>query len=193
MSKHVLRTGSDPPPMALRQLLDTQVSWRHGQTARSLDDGARVIRTDSGDVSFDILVIATGARPKRLSGIDGHVPRARADAVELRAQLRAGGRLAVIGAGLVGCEVAASARALGMHVHLIDVQQAPMVRVLGPALAAVAVATHRRNGVEFHLGCSVKSVEPGHLRLSDSTSLQADVVLHALGVSPETAWLQESA
>ena len=78
-----------------------------------------MLRTQNAELSYDVLVIATGASPRRVPGINGRVLRTLDDSVGLRSELGEGTRLAVIGAGLIGCEVAASARSMGVEARLV--------------------------------------------------------------------------
>jgi 3-phenylpropionate/trans-cinnamate dioxygenase ferredoxin reductase subunit len=166
--------------------------WRLGESARHLDTAARQVTTTAGTLDFDVLVIATGARARRIPGLPGRVLRTWDDARALRAQLRPHGTLAIIGAGLIGCEVAASASVLGMHVHLIDALDGPMTRVVGSALAAEVAALHRSHGVSLHLSTTATAGPSGELALADGTMLSPDLVVQAVGASPDTSWLTSS-
>jgi len=120
---------------------------------------------------FERLVIATGSRPRRLSGVAlgeaVHELRTHADALALRTSLREGqGRLVILGAGLVGMEVASSARSLGLEVTLIEAAPTPLARALPPALGHWITRMHRRQGI--------------------------DVRLVAAGTAPATEWLAAS-
>lgn len=103
------------------------------------------------------------------------------DAARLRASLVSGGRVGIVGAGLIGCEVAASSRALGLDVVLHDVATAPMIRVLGPAVAEVIAELHRDNGVRLRLGASV-----------GRDDIDAETIVEAVGTRPEVDWLAGS-
>jgi 3-phenylpropionate/trans-cinnamate dioxygenase ferredoxin reductase component len=190
LSKQVLRGECELPelvtPEALRAL---SVSLRLAVTATGLDPEGRRLHTDSGDLDYDVLVIATGARALRVPGLSGHVLRTWDDAARLRGEVRPGAVLAVIGAGLIGCEVAASSRALGAEVHLIDVADSPMARVVGPELSELVSDLHRRHGVQLHLGTGVVSADAAKLTMGDGTVLAPDVLLHAVGARPDTTWL----
>lgn len=157
-------------------------------------DGARA----TGRLRFEKLLIATGSRPRRLPGLrpDGavHELRTHEDALALRAALRErDGRLAILGAGLIGMEVAAAARALGREVTLIEAADTPLARVLPPALGSWIAYLHRLHGVDVRLSTSVERLalqEGGaRLQLSDASELHADSVLVAVGASPATEWL----
>lgn len=170
--------------------------------AVALDPGSRVVRLDSGgQLPFDGLVVATGVRPRRLP--DGHqltgvhVLRDRWDAQRLRTAFLGGGRVVVVGAGFLGMEVAASARAHGLDVTVVDPEAQPMRRQLGPAIGAAVAELHRANGVVLRLGAGVDRLrdEDGRVTavvLADSTELPADCVLVAIGSVPAVDWLRTS-
>jgi 3-phenylpropionate/trans-cinnamate dioxygenase ferredoxin reductase subunit len=141
-------------------------------------------------VPFEHLVIATGATPRRLPGSPGHVLRTLDDSRGLAPYLAEGKVLGVVGAGLIGCEVAASARAKGAEVHLVDVLEGPLIRVLGPQVSQRIAALHTEHGVHLHLGTGVRATGP--LTLDDGTVLEIDVLLEAMGVVPSTDWLEGS-
>ncbi|HUP86045.1 MAG TPA: FAD-dependent oxidoreductase [Acidimicrobiales bacterium] len=174
-----------------------------GRRAVSLDIAAGEVRLDDESVlAFDGLVVATGASPRILPGaqpMDGvHVLRTVDDALALRIDLQSATRVAVIGAGFIGSEVASSCRALGLDVTLIEALDLPLARILGPAMGEVAAALHRAHGVTLRLAVGVRSVVAGAdarveaLTMSDGTSVSADVVVVGIGVTPTTGWLEGS-
>ncbi len=195
LSKHVLRGDRDvmylrsdegwESDLDLVLRLDTRV------TGADLA-GHRVTDSDGATYGYTHLVIATGATPRRLPGAPGHVLRTLDDCRGLSPYLKEGSSLGIVGAGLIGCEVAASARAKGAEVHLIDVLPRPLVRVLGDTVAARMQALHEEHGVHFHLGTGVTSATATQLELSDGTVLEVDAVLEAMGVVPATDWLTGS-
>jgi 3-phenylpropionate/trans-cinnamate dioxygenase ferredoxin reductase subunit len=169
------------------------VELRLGEQVVGLDAEQRVLRTTKeARLRYDVLVIATGASPRRIPGISGRVLRTLDDATGLRGELGPGARLAVIGAGLIGCEVAASARTLGVEVDLIDVLPGPLIRVVGAQVCDLVADLHRAHGVRLHLGTAATRGGPGEMVLTDGTVLAADVVLEAIGAVPETGWLEGS-
>src|SRR5262245_44922062 len=130
LSKQVLSGAWDPERVLLRRCLDADVLL--GRTAVGLDVGARtVLLNDDRPLGYDTLVIATGVLARRLPGDDltgVHTVRTLDDALSLNLALRGSPRVAVVGAGFLGCEVAAVARGMGLEVTLVG---APLQRVFG--------------------------------------------------------------
>ena len=178
------------------------VVWRLGSRVTRADLAARRVELDDGgSLGFDALVAATGVTARRLA-VPGpppvaeagrHVVRTLDDAVALRADLGPGVRLVVVGAGFIGSEVAATARGLGCEVTCVALDPLPMIRPLGPLLAAALRTHHEAHGVRFHLGVGVDAFEGSGrvtgVRLSDGVVVAADVVVEALGSRPATQWL----
>jgi 3-phenylpropionate/trans-cinnamate dioxygenase ferredoxin reductase component len=167
-----------------------------GRTATGLRTG--VLETDAGDLAWDRLVIATGSVPVRFPGTAAaRTLRTREDALALRAMLRPGVRLVIVGAGWIGAEVATAAVKAGVHVTVVEALDAPLANAL-PADCGKRMLPWWAP-VDLVLGESVRAVEPGtvhlsggHLsggHLSGGSSLPADVVLLGVGSRPATAWL----
>jgi 3-phenylpropionate/trans-cinnamate dioxygenase ferredoxin reductase component len=175
-----------------------------GRRAARLEVAAsRVLLEDGEALGYDELIVATGARARRLPTFAGrpnvHVLRTLADAHGLRAVLGPGVRLAIVGAGFVGQELAATARGLGADVTLIEAADVPLAHVLGPRLGGWFAGLHREEGVRVELGAAVAEALPAvagapvsELVLADGRRVAADVVLVAIGVVPETRWLAGS-
>jgi len=167
-----------------------------GTSAAGLDTAAHRLTLDSGEtLEYDRLLIATGAVPRRPpipgADLDGvQVLRSFADAQALRERLEAGGRLAVIGAGWIGCEVAASARTVGAEVTLVEQAATPLEGVLGAELGGFFADLHRRNGVNLLTGAGVERIEGDGavrgIRLADGTEAACDTVVIGVGVAPDT-------
>ena len=204
LSKAVL-TGERGPETILRPTqwyAENEVELLLGARAAIVDLPARRVRLDDGAwLRYGNLVIATGSRPRRLPvlPLGDKVLELRTidDARKLRNALSCDiERLAIVGAGLVGMEVASSATALGVAVTLIEAAPTPLGRALPPALGSWLVALHTRAGVEVLLGRCVESVrEKGGrtaLEFSDGQRLAADLVLVAAGSTPATEWLRDT-
>jgi NADPH-dependent 2,4-dienoyl-CoA reductase/sulfur reductase-like enzyme len=155
--------------------------------------GGGVLRTDHGEHRFDRLLVATGAEPVRLPGSGPQrVLRTLDDALELRSVLRPGLRLAIVGAGWIGAELATAAAAQGGQVTVLEAGPAPVAGALGPEAGAMTVAWYAEAGVDLRLGQAVESVEPGGLALPGGGWLAADEIVTAVGVRPAVSWLEGS-
>jgi 3-phenylpropionate/trans-cinnamate dioxygenase ferredoxin reductase component len=201
LSKDYLRGEAERATVYLQEdagwYAEHEVELRMSTSVASLDVGGRAVVLDDGErVAYDALLLATGAEPKRLpiagADLDGvHVLRSFADSDVLRAVLDAGGRLVVVGAGWIGCEVAASARQRGMEVTVVEPQSVPLERVLGPELGAFYRDVHLDHGVDLRLGDGIAAIEGSgraeRVRTSDGAQLECDAVLIAVGVAPRTA------
>jgi 3-phenylpropionate/trans-cinnamate dioxygenase ferredoxin reductase subunit len=176
----------------LRDDLDTlDVELCLGQAATGLDDG--VLRAGRAEHRFDRLVLATGATPVGLPGGGRQrFLRTMDDALALRALLRPGLRLAIVGAGWIGAELATAAAAGGCEVTVLEAASAPLAAALGAQLGALTAPWYAEVGVELRLGRQVASVEPGGLALAGGGWLPADEVVTAVGVRPEVGWLDGS-
>lgn len=178
------------------------VDFRLGLPVVEADLGrGRLTLEDGSAVTFDGLVAATGLRPRRL-GLPGpaagrYALRTLDDCVALRGVLGAGRRVVVVGAGFIGCEVAATALRLGCRVTVVEPTGAPMNRVLGDLLARAVQRHHERAGIAFVLGRSLAGftgdTRVSGVELDDGTRLDADVVVEAVGCVPNTEWLAGNA
>ena len=206
LSKQVLTGTMDPAATALvvasGSIDDLGLEWRLGESATGLELEERSVLLGGGErLGFDGLVIATGASPRRLPGTDHlagvHTLRTLDDSIAIRDALAAGPqRVAVVGAGVIGAEVAACARSLGIEVSLIEALAVPLERSLGLEMGAVVADLHRAHGVDVHLGVGVVLIEGSdrveRIRLSDGSVLEVDLVVVGIGVSPNTEWLEGS-
>ena len=178
------------------------IDVRLGTTAVALDTGARRVRlADDEALAYDRLLIATGAGARTLPGSERYenvgVLRSAADAAALRARLQPGARLVIVGAGFIGLEAAATARALGAAVSVLDPAATPLQAIVGPQLGGWFAAMHREEGVRLALGTGVDGFEAAGdsvraVRLADGRRLECDAVLVGIGVRPATGWLAGS-
>lgn len=197
LSKTLLTGGVEPDGLTIRRRKSVaDVEWRLGVAVRRADLDARVLAlADGEELAWDGLVIATGLRSRRLdlpgSTAHRHAVRSLHDALELRAELLPGARVVVVGAGFLGCEIAASAVGLGCDVAVVAPEAEPMERHLGTLVGAAMRRRHQDAGVRFHLGRLPLSLDPGGagVALDDGTTLPADVVVEAVGSVPATGWL----
>jgi len=193
-----------PPEKILALGLDIRL----GHKAAALDvEGHALHLEGGGTVAYDGLVLATGAQPRRLPGTDAlggvHTLRTLEDCFALapRAAVE-GARVAVVGAGFIGSEVAATCRGCGAHVTLIEALPAPLAQALGEEIGAACGALHVDHGVDLRTGVAVSGIRSSGdsgsgatvtgVELADGSMVEADVVVVGIGVSPTTAWLEGS-
>jgi NADPH-dependent 2,4-dienoyl-CoA reductase/sulfur reductase-like enzyme len=174
---------------------DLDVDWSLGTAATGLDLERRVVTlADGTTLAFDGLVIATGATPRRLPGHDDfdhvHELRSLDDALALRDEIAPGGRrVAVIGAGFIGLEVAATAKTLGNDVVVLEGATAPLIRGLGVEMGEAIADLHRAEGIEVRCDVRIDALTHDGVRLADGEVVPADVVVVGIGVAPATDWL----
>jgi NADPH-dependent 2,4-dienoyl-CoA reductase/sulfur reductase-like enzyme len=189
LSKKVLTEGIDPSLDADFSALG--VDFHPGETVTGLGNGT--VTSNHGQYSFDYLVIATGSEPVALPGTGPQrFLRTYDDALALRGLLRPGLRLAIVGAGWIGGELATAAAALGAEVTVIEAGPAPLAGVLGQEVGAATEPWYAAAGVRLRTGTSVESVEPGGLALAGGEWLPADEIVTAVGARPVTGWLAGS-
>jgi 3-phenylpropionate/trans-cinnamate dioxygenase ferredoxin reductase subunit len=201
LSKELLAGDWEPDRCALAHDQGLGIEWRPGCAAVGLALAERTLRLEDGrEEAWDGLVIATGATPRELPG-QPDLPglftlRTLDDALRLRAALDAGPRVAVVGAGFIGAEVAATCRGRGLDVTMIEALPVPLERALGGVLGKLVADLHRDHGVDLRLGVGVRRVLGDRrvegLELSDGDRVAADVVVVGIGVRPETRWLEGS-
>jgi 3-phenylpropionate/trans-cinnamate dioxygenase ferredoxin reductase subunit len=180
---------------------DLDVTLRLGQAATALDPVAREVALSDGTrVGYDVLVVATGSRARRLptvpelSGV--HHLRSLTDATAIADALPSVQRLVVIGAGFIGLEVAAVARTRGIEVTVVETAARPLTRVLGEDAGAVVTALHEERGVEVRCSATVVEVRGADgvegVLLDGGEFLPADLLLVGVGAIPNIEWLAGS-
>jgi NADPH-dependent 2,4-dienoyl-CoA reductase/sulfur reductase-like enzyme len=201
LSKKLLSGDWEPDRIHLRQpevFDELDVEWRLGNAASALDVRQRELTLADGSVlGFDGLVIATGARPRRLAGQDtfDHVHELRTldDALRLRSEIASGGRrVVVIGAGFIGLEAAATANALGNEVVVLEGAAAPLIRGLGAEMGGAIADLHRAHGVDVRCGVLIEGLTAEGVRLAGGEIVPADAIVVGIGVTPNTHWLEGS-
>jgi NADPH-dependent 2,4-dienoyl-CoA reductase/sulfur reductase-like enzyme len=182
---------------------DLGVQWLPA-TAVRLDRAARTVTTSDGAThTADGIVLATGSVARRIAELEEGDPdnvltlRTVEDADRLRATLTPGARLVVLGAGLIGSEVASTAAALGCHVTVLDRETEPLARLYGDALAPRLAALSERSGVAVLTDVKISATEVtnGRLRaltLADGRVLPVDVLLVCVGAEPDIGWLADA-
>ncbi|MYB21069.1 MAG: oxidoreductase [Chloroflexi bacterium] len=204
LSKQILTGEWDADRLPLRspgELADLNLDLRTGCRAVGLNAADRVLRFDRGEsLEFDGLIIATGARPISLpfgNDLEGvHTLRSQDDALRIRGELETSQRVAVIGAGFIGAEVASSSRARGLDVTMIEALSAPMLGPLGEELAEWAKTLHADAGVRMRFNARVADLlGDGRVEavlLEDGSRIEADTVVVGIGVRPNVEWLADS-
>ncbi|WP_404382956.1 FAD-dependent oxidoreductase [Knoellia locipacati] len=157
------------------------VDIRPGVEVQSIDLAARRVVTSAGEQAYDWLVLATGSEPRHLRMADDaptpvHYLRTVEDSLALKNALRAGNRVAIVGAGWIGLEVAAAARAAGAEVTVHETADLPLLAVLGPEVAQHFADLHRSHGVDLRLGSAVTADDLA----------EADLVVVGIGAAPRT-------
>ena len=204
LSKQVLQGVWEPEQTLFRRKDGYDalgLDMRLGVRALSLDLRARrVTLADGTFADYDRVIIATGARVRTLPSIAPRTGlfslRGLDDAIALRRALMDGPRVAVVGAGFIGLEVAASCRARGLSVTVIEPLPVPFSPIFGRTFGEMVTAMHRDHGVDLRTGVAVTDVfgesRVAGVALSDGSRIDADVVVVGIGVTPNTEWLEGS-
>ncbi len=171
------------------------IDLRLGTTATGLEPDAHTLVTDGSPVVYDRLLIATGARPRRLALADdsgGPVAYLRSieDSQRLKGELLPGRRIVIVGGGWIGLEVASAASTAGCEVVVLEALDLPLIRVLGPEVAEVFRALHVEHGVDLRTNVSVTSInrhqDQAVVDLAGGSSVTADLLVVGIGVTPNT-------
>ncbi|HUO79300.1 MAG TPA: FAD-dependent oxidoreductase [Steroidobacteraceae bacterium] len=176
------------------------VELRVGARAEGIDLAARVVLLADGErLGYDRLLLATGSTPRKVAVpghdlVGVHYLRTVADVDRIRAELGPGARVAIVGGGYIGLEVAATCRGLGHEVDVVEMADRVMNRVVAPAVSAFFAAEHARAGVRVHLGARLAAFLPraedsrrvGAVEVAGGARLAADVVIVGVGVLPNT-------
>jgi 3-phenylpropionate/trans-cinnamate dioxygenase ferredoxin reductase component len=181
---------------------DRGIELLSGVTATNIDPAHSTITLEDGRaLGYDQLLLTTGAEPRRIpipgAGLDGiHYLRTLGDSTVLRERLNAGGRVAVVGAGWIGSEFAASARQRGLEVTLIDPLELPNVRIFGPEVGSFYRDVHAQHDVELLLGDGVESFDGDGavhgVKTSSGKTVQCDFAVVGIGVVPRADLAREA-
>ena len=207
LSKKFLAGEWDAERINLRkreEIVALRVDWRFGTTATALDTHTKTVTTTAGDFTYDACIIATGGTVRRLpnqpthTGI--HTLRTIDDSEALRDDLAPGKKLVVIGAGFIGLEAAATAKAKDCDVTVLEGLPAPLIRGLGEDMGRTVARVHHNNGVTIRCNVRVEEILGGPhvtgVRITnehnDTEVVDADIVLVGIGVVPATDWLVNS-
>jgi 3-phenylpropionate/trans-cinnamate dioxygenase ferredoxin reductase subunit len=173
---------------------DRGIDLRLGTPVERIDVRRRTVSLRGSELSWSHLVLATGARARRLPGTgfpNVHHLRTLADAVALRHAIQPGSRLVVVGAGFVGAEVASTATGLGAHVTIVEAETVPLARVAGAEVGRLLADRWRGEGVDLYLGARISRVLPDCVDLADGTTIPYDTLLIAVGSEPASGLLGE--
>jgi 3-phenylpropionate/trans-cinnamate dioxygenase ferredoxin reductase component len=182
LSKQFLAGKMTEPPQLRPDewYVDNDVQLLLGERAAALRADLHELELGSGEVlRYDRLLISTGATPRLLPGVDGHVLRTLADATRLRARLHPGARVLVIGAGFIGQEVASTARSLGADVTIVEAMKAPLAHILGIPVGDWFSRLHREHGVRVRTSTAFDPLD----------AHEFDEIVVGIGVTPATGWL----
>ena len=170
------------------------IELRTSTTVTGLDVDAHTVTLDGGEaLGYTKLLLATGASPRRLPVAGADLPgvaylRRMGDSTDLRESIQKASRVVVVGAGWIGCEVAACARMLGAEVAMVAPEQLPLERVLGPEVGAVYRDLHAEKGVQLHLSTGVDSIvgdgRAEGVRTDAGAVVDGDLVVVGIGAAP---------
>ena len=189
--------GNDPIDSAFVHTRDwyetNDVDLRLGTQVTGIDVTSHAVRTRDATQSYDRLLLATGASPRRLAVADrGGAPvaylRTIEDSDRLKAAFTAGRRIVIVGGGWIGLETAAAARLADASVTVLESLDLPLLRVLGPEVAASFASLHEEHGVDLRTAVKVTDIardgDQAVVRLGDGESLPADLVVVGVGAAP---------
>jgi NADPH-dependent 2,4-dienoyl-CoA reductase/sulfur reductase-like enzyme len=204
LSKAVLAGTAEEGSVAFRPAAwyeENEVELLLGMRAEGLEPGARLVVLAGGEpLPYGKLLIASGGEPRRLPFLEGfenvHYLRTLADSRRLRAELARGVRLAIVGAGFIGQEVAATALGLGAEVTIVEAMEVPLAPILGAELGRWFADLHREEGARLLTGAMLEGARGGErveqLLLADGSAIDCDLVVAGIGTVPATDWLRGS-
>lgn len=184
LSKHF---PVEPKPIVAEEAFrDAGIDFRRGVTVAEFDSGAKtILLEDNHSLAYDKLLIATGARARLFPGMEAaKTLRSVEDAQAILGAITPEAHVAIIGGGFIGLELAATARAKGARVTVVEAADRLMARAVPAEIAAVAEARHRAEGVDIILGAQVASVSATDLELADGRRIEADLVVAGVGAVP---------
>jgi NADPH-dependent 2,4-dienoyl-CoA reductase/sulfur reductase-like enzyme len=202
LSKEVLRGEAENVMLKPREFYDdNNITLKLGSAVTGVDTEAKTVAlADDTVLAYDELIIATGLVPRRIPSfpdLEGiRVLRTFEESQAMREHAGSARRAVVVGAGFIGCEVAASLRGLGLDVVMVEPQPTPLASVLGEQIGSLVTRLHRAQGVDVRTGTGVADVlGDKHVEkvvLTDGTELDADMVVVGIGSRPATDWLAGS-
>ncbi|MDR7086080.1 NADPH-dependent 2,4-dienoyl-CoA reductase/sulfur reductase-like enzyme [Aeromicrobium panaciterrae] len=196
VSKEIVRGEKTTDEIRIKKaewFADQQITLRTGVTVTSIGDGT--VELDGERLSYDQLLLATGGRARNpWDALGIRTLRSVADVPRLQFEMAAGKHLIVVGAGLIGSEIAASARGLGCEVTLLETANVPLPRLLPPELAQMYVDLHKAEGTDLHTNVTVESItDEGEtvVRADDGRSWSGPVVVVAVGMEPNVSLAEQ--
>ncbi|ATD72007.1 MULTISPECIES: NAD(P)/FAD-dependent oxidoreductase [Gordonia] len=208
LSKSVLLGKDDRVDLKPEEFYgESGITLRLGSAVTSVSPAGKTITLASGDtLAYDTLVLATGLNPRPFPGLADavagvHMIRTYDDAVALRGEIDAASTAVVIGAGFIGCEVAASLTSRGLSVSLVEPAPTPLAVALGEEIGTLVSRLHTANGVDLRTGVGVAEIvvvedptgpKVTAVKLDDGTELSADIVVVGIGSTPVTGYLDGS-
>lgn len=205
LSKEMLLAGGDEPISWVRPAeayADDSIDLRLGTGVVAIDRERREVGlADGARLPYDALVLATGARARLLAapgavGVPMHVIRTVDDSRALRDRLRPGLRVAIVGAGFIGLEIAAACRKRDAHVTVVEAAPRVMARATPPEIGAFYAALHRSHGVDLRLGTGVRALrregEAAAIETSDGGMVVADLLVVGIGIEPNDELAREA-
>ncbi len=202
VSKEIVRGEKTTDEIRIKKaewFADQQITLRTGTTVTSIGDGA--VHLGGEELAYDQLLLATGGRARNPWDAMGiRTLRSVADVPRLQPEMAAGKHLIVVGAGLIGSEIAASARGLGCEVTLLETADVPLPRLLPPELAQMYVDLHKSEGADLHTNVTVESITTASdegegktvVRAGDGRSWSGPVVVVAVGMEPNVALAEQA-
>ncbi|EFG8199732.1 FAD-dependent oxidoreductase [Escherichia coli] len=196
LSKDAMTEEEAQPRTVLDETRLAELGVRHiaGNAAETIDRQARILRLADGSVlPYEKLLLATGAIPRRLPGLSGDnvaYLRTYDDALAIRQRLLPEARIAIVGGGFIGLELAAAARKRGAEATLIEAQPRILMRGAPQDIAAIVDEAHRANGVNLLCGVNIASVEADdaiRITLEDGRLVDADLLIVGIGAAPVSA------
>jgi 3-phenylpropionate/trans-cinnamate dioxygenase ferredoxin reductase subunit len=191
LSKAAIMDEAEPQPAYLLDegmMASLEVDFLRGNAATAIDRNAKIVSLANGrKISYDRLLIATGAEPRRLSQAGAEralLLRDLADSAKIRSEFIGGKSVAIIGGGFIGLELAASAAKRGCRVTVVEAQPRVLMRGVPPYIATRIAARHAEAGVAILTSASIAEIGSDKIRLSDGCEVSADIVIAGIGAAP---------
>ncbi len=194
MSKELMLSAEELPPKTIashERLADAQIVFRAGTRVDSIDRAEKSLRLSDGSaLPYDRLLLATGAQPRKLPGAASpHIAylRTHEDALRIRGHIHRRDRIAIVGGGFIGLELAAAARQAGAEVTVLEALPRLLTRGVPEEIAQAIQARHIAAGVNFRFGAAIAAIAGDTIGFKDGGTLSADLILVGIGAVPETA------